>query len=369
MVDWYYGWLETWPWLRYVIAALIVLFFLIVRKIFTRYIFALITFFSKKRKSEFLSNFLFAFEKPMRMLLVVIGFYFAILYLHPPADFMSVTHRILRTFIIIFFGWGFFNFSGTSSDLFKRLGRKIDGDEDSMLIPFTSRILRGLIIVLMFTVIAMEWNYDINGFIAGLGLGGLAFALAAQDTIANFFGGIIIVTERPFKRGDWIETPTVEGIVEDISFRSTQVRTFAEGLVTVPNSTIAHEAITNWSLMNKRQISFEISLRYNTPVSQLRRVSQRVQQELEEHPHVHPDEIEVHIREFKESGLDLMLYYFTNTTSWSEWLRLKEEMNLRVLEILEEENVSLALPGRDLYMQQDNQLQKSSGEEGSEVPK
>lgn len=353
MFDWYYAWVEAWPWLHYVSAAVIVLIFLLLRKLFTRFSFAIIKMISRHGKSPLLENLLYAFTKPMRMLFVVIGIYFAILYLGPQPDVMSVVNRLLRTFLIIFFGWGFFNFSGTSSDLFTRLGRKIDGDKDSMLIPFTSRILRGLIIVLMFTVIAMEWDYDINGFIAGLGLGGLAFALAAQDTIANFFGGIILVTEQPFKQNDWIEVMGYEGVVEDITFRSTKVRTWAEGVVIIPNSTMANESITNWSEMRTRQVFSSIYLKYNSPVENVRNVLKRVDQELRDSPEVHPEEIEVYVREFEENGLEMLLYYFTYKTRWTEWLQIKQDFNMRILEIMEEENVEIALPGRDIYAQSD----------------
>ncbi len=96
---------------------------------------------------------------------------------------------------------------------------------DDILAPFLSKLLRFVIIALSVSVIAQEFNYDVNGFVAGLGLGGLAFALAAKDTISNFFGGIIIITEKPFTIGDWVETSTVTGSVEDITFRSTRFRT------------------------------------------------------------------------------------------------------------------------------------------------
>ncbi|SDI64844.1 mechanosensitive ion channel family protein [Natribacillus halophilus] len=360
MFDWYYAWLEAWPWLHYVVAAFIVLLFLVLRKLFTRIIFAIVKKISRHGKSPFLENLLYAFEKPMRMLIVVLGVYFAIVYLSPQPDVMVVVNRLLRTFLIVFLGWGFFNFSGTSSDLFTRLGRKIDDDKDSMLIPFISRVLRGLIIVLMFTVIAMEWDYDINGFIAGLGLGGLAFALAAQDTIANFFGGVILVTEQPFKKGDWIETSTVEGVVEDIAFRSTKVRTFAEGLVTIPNSTMANDSITNWSEMRTRQVFSSIYLKYNSPVENVRNVLNRVDQELRDSPEIHPEEIEVYVREFEENGMEMLLYYFTYKTRWTEWLQVKQDFNMRILEIMEEENVEIALPSRDLYMQEEQARQTPS---------
>ncbi|MFA1822484.1 mechanosensitive ion channel family protein [Virgibacillus oceani] len=123
-----------------------------------------------------------------------------------------------------------------------------------------SRTLRIVIIAISFSIIAQEFGYDVNGFVAGLGIGGLAFALAAKDALANMFGGIIIITKKPFTIGDWVLTPSVEGTVEDISFRSTKVRTFAQALVTVPNATLSNEPITNWSKMGKRQITFNSRL-------------------------------------------------------------------------------------------------------------
>ena len=95
--------------------------------------------------------------------------------------------------------------------------------------------------ILIFSGIAEEFNYNVIGFVGGLGLFGLAFALTAKDTISNFFGGVIIITEKPFTIGDWILTPSVEGTVETITFRSTKIRTFAQGLVTVPNAKLARE--------------------------------------------------------------------------------------------------------------------------------
>ena len=100
-------------------------------------------------------------------------------------------------------------------------------------------------------MVAQEWDYRIDGFIAGLGLGGLAFSLAAKDTLSNVFGGLVVILDKPFSIGDWIKTPSVEGTVEDISFRSTKVRTFAQALVTVPNATLANEPVTNWTRMGK----------------------------------------------------------------------------------------------------------------------
>src|SRR5699024_6731493 len=128
---------------------------------------------------------------------------------------------------------------------------------DEILVSFLSRALQFIIIAMAISIVLQEFDYHIGGLITGLGIGGLAISLAAKDALANLFGGVVIVTEKPFTINDWIMTPSVEGTVEDISFRSTKVRTFDQALVVVPNATLANEAITNWSKMGKRRISLD----------------------------------------------------------------------------------------------------------------
>lgn len=156
-------------------------------------------------------------------------------------------------------------------------------DIDDLLIPFLSKALRFVIVAISISIIAQEFDYDVGGFVAGLGLGGLAFALAAKDAIGNLFGGIVIITEKPFTIGDWIKTDSVEGTVEDITFRSTRVRTFADALVTVPNATLANESIINWSEMGKRQITFDLRLTYDTPRDKVERVVEQIDLLLKNH--------------------------------------------------------------------------------------
>ena len=184
---------------------------------------------------------------------------------------------------------------------------------------------------------------SVQGLVAGLGLGGLAVSLAAKDLLANLFGGLAIVTEKHFTIGDWIETPTVEGTVEGITFRSTLVRTFDQALVTVPNSILANEAIKNWSKMGKRRITYHLGISPFTPREKIQRAVQRIREMLQNHPDIHPQTIFVYFERFGESSLDLFLYFFTKTTVWGEYLQV-EDCNLKILQILEEEGIELAFP-------------------------
>ncbi|MBU8906787.1 mechanosensitive ion channel family protein [Desertibacillus haloalkaliphilus] len=359
---WFEDYLLAIPWFDIGIALGIFILFLVFRKIFTRYIFKLIIKLSRKAPTDVFTNVLLAFEKPLRVFFVFVGIYLSLLYLPLSAETMVGITKLYRTIIILCIGWGLYNFASESSSFFAKVGAKLDLDGDSMLIPFLSKFSRFLIVALFLSIIAGEWGYDVNGFVAGLGLGGLAFALAAQDTIGNFFGGIIIITEKPFAKGDWIHTPSVEGTVEDITFRSTKIRTFADAVVTVPNSTLANEAITNWTQMGKRRITFHLGVMYSTPKEKVEACVHKIEEMLRGRDDIDQEVIFVTFDKFNDSSLDLFLYFFTKTTNWGEYLAVKEAVNLEIMGILEKEGVSVAFPSRSLYVEKGFDLEALTAE-------
>lgn len=327
----------------------ILLLFLLVRKIFIKYIYKAILKLSRKSSIELLTQLFLAFERPLQWLFVIIGVYVAVDYFPYLEQKNILFEHFIRTGIIVIITWGLYNLTSSASVLFNRLNKHANMQLDDILIPFISKGVRVIIIAISLSVIAQEFEYDVNGFIAGLGLGGLAFALAAQDAISNLFGGFIIITERPFTIDDWISSPSVEGIIEDITFRSTLVRTFDEALVTVPNSTLASEAITNWSEMGKRGINFDLRVTYDAPITKIREVVQKIETLLKEHDRVHQETVFVKLNNLQDSGADIMLYFFTKTTEWEKHLDVREDINFKIMEILDETDVSIAIPLRRLF--------------------
>ena len=320
----------------------IFLLFLLFRKLFSRYVFSLLLKFSDKMNNDTLTHIFVSFEKAIRGLFIIAGLYVA-------ADFYPYMDKrnplfmdLIRSSVVIMITWGLFTLASASSVVFFKVKKRYSLDIDDILIPFLSRALRIIIVAISITIVAQEFDYDVNGFVAGLGLGGVAIALAAKDAISNLFGGFIIITEKPFTIGDWIETPSVEGTVEDINFRSTLVRRFDQALVTVPNATLAGEAITNWSKMGKRQISYTLKLAEYTPIEKLRTVVARIENLVRSNPDIHPETILVSFNDYKENGYELFLYFFTKTTVWGDYLKTKEQINFSILEILDEEGVSIA---------------------------
>lgn len=345
--------LQRIEWTDVAVAIGIFFIFLVFRKIFTKYIFKLILSVLKRTPTDMFANIFESFERPLRVFWVVIGTYLALVYLPFHFTTIAFVEHLYKTIIIILFGWGFYNYSSHDSSIFGRLVQKLDRDEDSMLIPFLSKILRFLVVAFTIAIVLSEWGFDINGFVAGLGLGGLAFALAAQETVKNFLGGIVIITEKPFSKGDWIYTPTVEGTVEDITFRSTQIRTFADSVIVVPNSTLSNEPITNWSKMTKRRVTFSLGIDILTPKDKVERCVRKIEYLLTHHVEVHQETILVRFDTFNSTSLDIFIYYFTNTTVWADYLRIKEEINLEMMNILAEENVSIATPIRTIQVNEE----------------
>lgn len=299
-----------------------------------------------------------AFEKPLRLFVVLTGLYLAVQYLLPAQSGAAVWFsRVYRSAVLILSGWGLYQLSSRSSSLLAELGKRMGLDASSMLIPFLSKTLRTLIVVIAVALVGAEWGFSINGLAAGMGLGSLAVALAAKETLGNIFGGIVIIMEKPFQRGDWILTPSVEGIVDDITFRSTRIRTFADAVVTVPNATLAAQSITNWSRMRKRRITFTLDVALDTDRNKLAAAVARIEGILRESDKIDQQTLFVKFTEFRDNGLGILLYFFTKTTVWGEHLAVREEMNMRFLQVLEEEGIRLAHPIQRIYVEGERGLQ------------
>jgi MscS family membrane protein len=155
-----------------------------------------------------------------------------------------------------------------------------------------------------------------------------------------------------FKQGDWIMTPDVEGVVEEIGTRATKIRTFSKAIVTVPNATLVNSAVTNWSKMTNRRIKMRLGLEYRTRRDQVTRIMQRIKDYLQNHPDIETKVVTfVYLDEFNESSIDILLYYFTKTTNWEEWLRIREENMLEFMKIIEDEGAAFAFPSQQLYVE------------------
>ena len=345
------SYVETWTafteagLLRPAAALLIFLLFLFLRGALTRLILGFITKLAALSKRGIDSGFFQALERPLKSFILFLGLYIALTVLPLPPPWQLYLTVFFRILIVVFAAWALYNLA--EGRLIRSIGRRMGFD--TLLTGFLIKAIKVIVTALAVIIIVQQLGYDINGFIAGLGLGGLAVALAAKDALANIFAGIVIIADKPFSVGDWIATPEVEGTVEQVSFRSTKIRTFAQALVTVPNAVLAGEAVTNWSRMGKRRVNFDLKVALFTPREKLERTVRRMREMLRAEPSVHPETILVHWESFGESSLEITLYFFTKTTVYGEYLTVKEAINFKIKEILEEEGVELALPARGIH--------------------
>ena len=163
-----------------------------------------------------------------------------------------------------------------------------------------------------------------------------------------------VLADRPFVIGDWIKSTdgTIEGVIEDVGFLSTRIRTFADTQITVPNNRIANLAIENFSRMTKRRIFTQFGLAYGLTTTQLKTIANAIEDYLRSRDDLHQDIIYVRYSDFNEEAMHLMLYFFTQTTAWDTWMEIREAIYLKCLDIITENGGHIAIPARDLYVQQ-----------------
>lgn len=336
-----------------VIAVAVFALFALLKKIFAKYVFKIILKLVDKTKFKADTKIVAAFEKPVTNFFGVLGFYFAFKILTMAYNITSIPtiNKVFTSAVIILISWGVYNLTEESSVLFEKMHKAYDIKVDKILFPFMSKILKFTLIALAINVIADIWEIPIQGFITGLGLGGLAFALAAKDAAANIIAGIFIILDKPFTIGDWITIDNLEGTIESISFRITKIRTFDEAIITVPNSKLANEPLTNFSRRGKRRINFNLAVTYDTSREKLQTCVDNIRKMIENHPQVNKQIIHVRFDKFNDSSLDIFIYFFVDTIALDEYLKIKENINFNIIEILEQVGVSIAFPSTSIYVE------------------
>jgi len=315
------------------IAILILAVFFLLRGLFTRLVIGRLNAIAKRTTNRLDDKMVASLEAPVRLVPVVIGVFVASEYLAFEDIYAEIADSVVKTLIAICIFWGAYRLTIPLSFLLRRMER-------------------------VFTHELVEWivkAIQVGPIIAGAGLFGVAVALGAQDLFKNLIAGILILGEKRFRIGDWIRVEgTVEGTVESIGFRSTVVRRFDKAPVLVPNAKLADTAVINFSGMTHRRIYWTIGLEYRTTIEQLRRIRDEIEGYVTDSPEfADPEEVSTFVRidRFSDSSIDIMLYCFTRTTDWGEWLKIKESLALRIKEIVEGAGTGFAFPSQSLYVE------------------
>jgi len=305
---------------------------------------------TSKTKTKVDDQLLEIIKVPLKFSIILIGFYIAKEWLKL-SKLDIFLDKIIQTFATVIVFWLIYRLVGKFAYVFDKFSSKFGKKLSSDIENFIVKTLKILVVIVAFMSILQNWGINVSAFLASLGLVGMAFALAAKDTAANLFGSLVIFTDRPFKIGDWIQTPEVEGTVENIGIRSTRVRAFTQALISVPNATIANSPITNWSQMGKRRIKTRLGLTYSTTKEQMQKILDDLRQMLKNHPDIHNDTIMIRFDEFGDSSLSIFCYFFTTTTIWTKFLEVREDINFKIMEIVEKNGSSFAFPSQSIYVE------------------
>lgn len=250
------------------------------------------------------------------------------------------------------------------SVLERRLTRR--GDGANAFVPMGRKGIKATIVVLALLAALDSFGFNITALIAGLGVGGLAVALAAQKTLENLFGGATLIADRPVKIGDFCRFGDKIGVVEEIGLRSTRIRTLERTLVTVPNSEFASLQLENFAERDKILYRPRLGLRYETSPDQLRFALARFKQVLDEHPRVDPDPARVRFVGFGDSSLDVDIYAYLTATDFSEYLSIAEDLNLRLMDAVAEAGTGFAFPSTTAYVTRDDGLDTEKARHAAE---
>jgi MscS family membrane protein len=292
-----------------------------------------------------------AAETPVRLLIVAVGIAVAGQILSADGETVTFISHLSRTFVMLAVFFLIYNTVDLVVSSSPRL-RHITGIPlDHQLVPFIRVGIKVILIAIVVVVLLQEWSYDVSGLVAGLGLGGLAFSLAAQDTVANLFAFTTIVSDRPFVVGEYIKTPLVEGTVEQVGVRNVRIRQTDQAYVTVPNAKLTSAPIINWSRLEKRRIQFSLGVTYDTTGDEMRVLVHQIREMLKAHEKVDPQSVIVHFNEFADNAMKILIVAMVYEANWGAFQGIKEEINLNILDIVDDLGLHIAFAGRVFYVE------------------
>jgi MscS family membrane protein len=212
------------------------------------------------------------------------------------------------------------------------------------------KVLKIAVVIIGVVTILSQAGYPVGSIIAGLGIGGLALALAAQKTVENVFGAFSIAVDEPFRQGDFVKVDGVLGTVEAIGLRSTRIRTLDRTLIAIPNGKLAEMRTESYAARDRLRLACTLSLVYGTSAQQIRRVLIEVEAALRAQPKISPDGLTVCLRELAQSSLEVEVTAWFATQDWAEFQRIRQELLLRMMEIVESAGTRLAFPTRTVHL-------------------
>jgi MscS family membrane protein len=338
---------SLWVWLALVLMALVLS---LISRLLTRIFIALMRRLAKRYALPFRTYRLETFTEPVRLLVSVAVFRFLMEMVTPSPELWDYLLKLVTLLFVLGFASLAMRIADVVSD---RVISRLDPKERALsysVAPLVVRFVKICIfcIAVLFTLSA--WGYNTNAILAGLGVGGLAVALAAQKTIENLFGGISVISDRPVLVGEVCQFGGQVGTVEDIGLRSTRIRTADRTLVTVPNAQFSTMTLENYSRRDRIWFHPTLRLRRDTGPEQIRDAMEAVRKILQGHPRVDTSGVPVRFTKISDQAFEIEIFAYVLTTDYDEYLRIQSELLLRILDAAAELKVRFAVPMQESYL-------------------
>lgn len=293
-------------------------------------------------------------QKPITLLIWVLGLCFAadIVKKQTDAAIFGAIEPIRAVGVIVIIVWFLVRFISNAETILLEKKQRKGEDFDQTTADAIAKLLRVSVIITGALVILQTLGYSISGVLAFGGIGGIAIGFAARDLLANFFGGLTIYMDRPFDVGDWIRSPDreIEGSVEKIGWRLTTIRTFDKRPLYIPNSVFTNIAVENPQRMTNRRIKETIGIRYDD-ASKMREIIADVKKMLQEHDDIDNNQtLIVNFDEFAASSLNFFIYTFTKTVNWIEFHEVKQDVMLKIIDIIDSYGAECAFPTSTIHV-------------------
>lgn len=290
------------------------------------------------------------FIKPISITATTLFWWLGLSLLGLPADARMILLVSVKLVSALAGVWAGYRMMDVVGNFLQGKAEKTANKFDDLLVPLITRALKTMVVVFGLVFIADIFAVDIDKILAGLGIGGLAFALAAKDTISNIFGSLTVLIDRPFQIGDWVTIGSADGTVESVGVRSTRIRTFYNSLITIPNSELINAHIDNYGARQFRRITATIGIAYDTPPEKIDSFCEGIRELIRKHPYTRKDFYIVSLNEFAAASLGIMLYCFVKTPDWGTELREKHRLFNDIIRLANSLKVEFAFPTQTVYL-------------------
>ncbi|MFB9861883.1 mechanosensitive ion channel family protein [Rufibacter immobilis] len=265
----------------------------------------------------------------------------------------QVLQRIFSIFLIVSLTWVTMRLVDFVGMIFSKRAAKTLSKLDDQLVPFFVDFSKVIIAIIgFFVILGAVFQVNVAGLVAGLGVGGLALAFAAKESLENLLASFTIFLDHPFVVGDLVQVGEITGTIEKIGFRSTRIRTIEKSYVTLPNKSMIDKPLDNLTLRTFRRVTFELMLTYQTTSEQMKAISAEIQAYIDQHPRTNEDG-KVRFYRLGPHSKDILVLYFINTIDWNEYMEIREEINYRIVEIVEQHHAEFAFRTQTVLVQRE----------------